>query len=298
MPTVEHRCRVCRSDTHELTTIHSDFSNVDFLLRRCDVCGLVFVTNPREDFASLYDAAYYRGEGADSSVHYTEEMRNPATIREYEWRGITRAVRHLCADTSVRWLDFGCGLGGLVRYARAHGFPSTYGYDQGWGADWAREHQIELLDEGQLAGLGGSFDVVTAIEVLEHIPDPLAPMEQIASLLRPGGVFFATTGNAAPHRDSFTDWGYVLPDVHVSYFEPRTLSEAYRRVGLEPVPTGYLPGHDDIIRYKILKTVGGSSRNLRERLVPWRFASRVADRRYRVSEQPIARKPTRRINQA
>jgi SAM-dependent methyltransferase len=286
-------CPICGSDTAELATIRSDFSHVDFAFRRCHTCGLVFVANPREDFAALYDAAYYRGDGADSFVNYIEEMGNPDTIRVYEWRGITRAVRSLCDGPTVRWLDFGCGLGGLVRHARAHGFADVYGYDQGWGADWAREHGIELLDEQQLRDSAGTFDVVTAIEVVEHIPGPLGPMEQIASLLRPGGVFFLTTGNAAVHRDSFTSWKYVHPDIHVTYFEPRTLSEVYRRVGLEPVAAGFLPGHEDIIRYKVLRTLGLMSRNRLERVVPWPLAGRVIDRRYRLSEQPLARKPAR-----
>jgi SAM-dependent methyltransferase len=286
-------CPICGSDIADLATIRSEFSCVEFSFRRCDTCGLVFVANPRVDFASLYDAAYYRGQGADSFVNYIEEMGNPETIRAYEWRGITRAVQSLCVGKTVRWLDFGCGLGGLVRYARAHGFPNVYGYDQGWGADWARAHGIELLDDEQLRQQAASFDVVTAIEVVEHIPGPLGTMRQIASLLKPGGVFFLTTANAAVHRDSFTRWKYVHPDIHVAYFEPRTLHEAYRRVGLEPLAAGFLPGHEDIIRYKVLRTLGGTSRRRLERLVPWPVASRMVDRRYKLSNQPLARKPAR-----
>ena len=61
----------------------------------------------------------------------------------------------------------------------------------------------------------------------------------------------------------------------------------------EPLAAGFLPGHEDIIRYKILRTLRGTSRNRLERLVPWRVASRVVDRRYKLSEQPLARKPAR-----
>lgn len=286
-------CPICSSKTADLATIHSEFSQIDFFFRRCDNCGLVFVANPNENFASLYDAAYYRGDGADSFVNYLEEMGNPDTIREYEWRGITRAVETLCGARTVSWLDFGCGLGGLVRYARAHGFPNVYGYDQGWGADWARAHGVQLLDDDQLREHEGRFDVVTAIEVVEHIPGPLNTMRQIASLLKPGGRLFLTTGNAAPHRDSFTSWKYVHPDIHVAYFEPRTLTEAYVRAGLEPVKAGFLPGHDDIIRYKILRTLHGTTRNALERAVPWPIASRLADWRHQLSAQPQARKPVR-----
>lgn len=293
MPAAVHPCPICGCETADLATIRSDFSHEDFFFRRCDECGLVFVTNPPEDFVSLYDAAYYRGDGADSFVNYVEEMGNPRTIRAYEWRGITRAVQSLCDRQDARWLDFGCGLGGLVHYARANGFPNVYGYDQGWGADWARDHGIELLDDEQLSGQAESFDVITAIEVVEHIPGPVGTMERIASLLKPGGVFFLTTGNAAPHRDSFTAWKYVHPDIHLAYFEPRTLSEAYRRAGLQPLAAGFLPGHEDIIRYKVLRTLHGTSRNPLERLVPWGVVGRVIDRRYKLTEQPLARKPTR-----
>ena len=293
MPDPEQACPICSSATADLVTIRSDFSRVEFFFRRCEACGLVFVANPSVDFAALYDAAYYRGEGADSFVNYTQEMADPGTIRAYEWRGITRAVEELCQSKEVRWLDFGCGLGGLVHYARANGFPNVYGYDQGWGAEWAREHGTPLLDESELGEHADSFDVITAIEVVEHIPGPLGPMRQIASLLKPGGVFFLTTGNAAVHRDSFTKWKYVHPDIHVCYFEPRTLSEAYRRVGLEPMAVGFLAGHQDIIRYKILRTLGGTSRGSLERLVPWPFLSRLVDQRYKLSEQPLARKPAR-----
>jgi SAM-dependent methyltransferase len=284
-------CPICGSATADIGTVNSDFSHIDFTFRRCDTCGLSFIENPRMDFVSIYDAAYYRGEGADTFVNYVEEMGNPDTIRTYEWRGITRSVERLCGGKNIKWLDFGCGLGGLVRYARANGFPDVYGFDEGWGADWARAHGIELLDQDQLRKHKGTFDVITAIEVVEHVPAPLELMRQIAALLKPGGIFFLTTGNAAPHRDSFHTWKYVHPDVHVAYFEPRTLGELYKRVGLEPFAAGFLPGHEDIIRFKVLKTLGLSSRNVLERLVPWRIASRVVNRRHKVTDQPFARKP-------
>ena len=54
-----------------------------------------------------------------------------------------------------------------------------------------------------------------------------------------------------------------------------------------------MPGLDDIIRYKVLKTIGVRNRNFVERIVPWRLASRVVDRRHKVSALPLARRPTR-----
>jgi SAM-dependent methyltransferase len=291
MSASQHACPICGADTADIGSVRSDFSSIDFLFRQCDRCGLSFVANPRVDFAAIYDAEYYRGKGADTFVNYVDEMENPHTIRAYEWQGITRSVQALCGTKDLKWLDFGCGLGGLVRYAKHAGFGDVYGFDDGWAAEWAGQNGIPFLRRDELAVHEGTFDVVSAIEVVEHVPDPLSLMTQIAALLKPGGVFFLTTGNAEPHRDALTRWSYVHPDVHVSYFEPRTLAEVYKRVGLEPLTGGFLPGYEDIIRYKVLKTLRLSSRNILERLVPWRLAGRVVDRRHKITAQPLARKP-------
>ena len=282
---------MCGSTPTKLPPIRSEFSNTDFDFRRCESCGLTFVANPNTDFANLYNAEYYAGRGADSFVDYIGEMKNPNTVREYEWRGIVRAVTTLAGRHDVKWLDYGCGLGGLVRYARAHGVVDVYGYDDGFSAQWMRDHGIPSLTAEQLNAHPGRFDVVTAIEVMEHLTDPVGAMEHIASLLNPGGHFFLTTGNAEPHRARIERWSYVHPDVHVTYFEPRTLVEVYGRAGLEPVAAGFLPGYADIIRYKVLKTMRVRNRNVLERMVPWRLVSRAVDRRHKVSAQPLARRP-------
>jgi len=284
---------VCGNRPIELAPLRSEFSKTDFDFRRCEACGLSFVANPRVDFAALYDAEYYAGRGADTMVDYIGEMGNPKTIREYEWRGIYRAVTSLAGHQQVKWLDYGCGLGGLVRYARAQGVVDVHGYDDGFSARWIRDHGIPSLTAEELTQSTGQFDVITAIEVMEHLTDPVGAMTHIASLLKPGGHFFLTTGNAEPHRSRLTRWSYVHPDVHIAYFEPRTLVEVYRRAGLEPVSAGFVPGLDDIIRYKVLKTIGVRNQNFVERIVPWRLASRVVDRRHKVSAQPLARRPTR-----
>src|SRR5215469_15914148 len=91
-----------------------------FHFRRCRKCDFVCVADPCVDFARLYDDAYYRGRGADPHVDYFFELENPeSTIRQYEWRGIHRAVTLVLGEAGKpNWLDYGCGNGGLVRYLR------------------------------------------------------------------------------------------------------------------------------------------------------------------------------------
>jgi SAM-dependent methyltransferase len=248
------------------------------------------IANPRTDYGALYDEQYYAGNGADHCINYLAELNAPqTTLRRLEWRGILRAVGSLVGDLgSVEWLDFGCGYGGLVRAGRQAGVR-IHGYDEGWICGRAREEGIPVLDAEDLEGLKGTMDVVTAIEVLEHVLDPVAVLRQIRDLLKPGGILFLTTGNAKPHRNNLPSWSYVIPEIHLGYFEPETMAEAMRRSGFEPKFPGFLPGFTDIIHVKVLRFFGRCYSSAWERLVPWPLVTRVVDRRFQVTAHPVGR---------
>jgi SAM-dependent methyltransferase len=187
----------------------------------------------------------------------------------------------------VRWLDFGAGNGGLVRYVADHTPATAVGFEEGSIAASARERGIPM--QGSLAPeLNGRFDVVTAIEVLEHTLDPMAELRRIRKLLRPGGLFLFTTGNAAPFADRLTAWPYVVPEIHISFFEPETLERALAATGFT---TGRMPargGFDDILKFKVLKNLKIRRRSRLTDLVPAGPLAALADRRVRLRAHPIA----------
>jgi SAM-dependent methyltransferase len=241
----------------------------------------------------LYDERYYRGTGADPEVDYVTEMATEDTVREYEWRGILSAVTALVpVGPDTRWLDYGCGLGGLVRWVDENTRCSILGFDEGFAAQTLAACGIAHLGGDDLAAAQGTFDVITAIEVLEHAVYPIEMLRAMLVLLRPGGLLFLTTGNARPFRERLTSWSYTsIPDVHVGFFEPATLALALRTAGFEVLVPGYLPGYDDVIRYKVLKSLHLKRRRAAERAVPWRLLSRIVDARRGVSAMPLGRRP-------
>lgn len=104
----------------------------------------------------------------------------------------------------ARILDVGCG-GGLLSEALAHAGAIVTGIDLApTMIEVARLHAAESglqidyqsVEVGALAAAQpGSFDIVTCMEMLEHVPEPAATLDALARLVRPGGDVFVSTIN-------------------------------------------------------------------------------------------------------
>ncbi len=281
-------CKICAGSTLEVGSKNGRFKKQLFDLRHCPVCRYSFVTNPWTEYEGIYSDAYYQGAGADPLIDYNFDLQEPTqTAHFYEWRGVLSAVQSLTlTGESSTWLDFGCGMGGLVQYALTQGLGAQ-GFDQGTAAMRARAAGIPIIDSRQLELGEGTYDIVTAIEVLEHVEEPLRVLEQIRRLLRPGGLFFYTTGNAEPYRNRLLDWAYVVPEIHISFYEPTTMEIALRRTGFRPELPGYLPGFTDVLRYKVLKNLGVKRRSVWESALPWPVLSRAAQMYFKTLAHPV-----------
>jgi len=248
------------------------------------------VADPWTDYAAIYDAGYYRGEGADPYVDYYFELEHPEeSVRRYEWDGIITAVSSLRPlEKSTCWVDFGCGNGGLVRHVTSRVGCQIVGTDTGEIVTAARAKGIDIREDAELSSQEGKCDVVTAIEVLEHLTDPLPVLRRIRSLLKPGGLFFYTTGNARPFRKNITAWAYTIPEIHVSFYEPETMNRALRATGFRPESVGPVPGLDRMIRFKVLKRLGRRRYAWWQNLIPWAVIVPPLRRRLGIGELPIA----------
>ncbi|MWJ28205.1 bifunctional 2-polyprenyl-6-hydroxyphenol methylase/3-demethylubiquinol 3-O-methyltransferase UbiG [Halomonas sp. ZH2S] len=149
-----------------------------------------------------------------------------------------------------RVLDVGCG-GGILSESMAHRGAEVTGIDLGEAPlAVARLHaqassvtidyqciSVETLATQQ----PGEFDVVTCMEMLEHVPDPSSVIRACSTLVRPGGFVFFSTLNRTPKSYAFAILGaeYVLRLLprgthdYAKFIRPSEMATWSRESGLE-----------------------------------------------------------------
>ncbi len=219
---------------------------------QCMKCGLVYV-NPQESAKTLYRK--YRAMEDDVYAGQEGGRRLSAGI-------ILKRIGRYRRGGKI--LDIGCATGFLLDEARRQGWQAHGVELSDWAVKYAREHFNLEVSEGTVEDAHfppGSFDAVTMIDVLEHLPDPKKTLEEIRRILRPDGIVCVST----PDIDSFISrllggrwWG--IQQAHLYYFSKETLRSMLESAGF--VVKG-CAGHVRVFdRDYLSRRLGGYSRSL------------------------------------
>lgn len=147
-------------------------------------------------------------------------------------------------------LDVGCG-GGILSESMAHRGAKVTGIDLGEAPlGVARLHAEESGVEIDYRNISvealadeqpGQFDIITCMEMLEHVPDPASVIRACSQLVRPGGYVFFSTLNRTPKSYAFAILGaeYVLRLLprgthdYAKFIRPSEMAAWSRTSGLE-----------------------------------------------------------------
>jgi SAM-dependent methyltransferase len=222
----------------------------------CSSCGFVF-TSPRFSPAD-YDAIY----GGIPPSAATDGAFEVAKLARF--RRLASIVRRFQPEGGT-FLDFGCGDGGFLR---AYGDRAGRGFEVGSpGRRMAGPYPVITGDWGEVAGSAatplGSLDFIVAFDVLEHLPRLERDVRLVKTVLKPGGLFFASVPNieSLVARLMGKRWNMLLLE-HLWYFSPATFERFMQRLGFElvhlrPVPFDASVGH---IATRLAQTFGKTGR--------------------------------------
>ena len=226
-------CAVCSSE--DLRPFLTDLRDYQFgtdrmtEIRQCGVCGTVQqYPMPTQDEA----LAFYPEEYA----HYhpdTSQLRQ-FLISVY-FRNIVGLLGRLGCGPGSRLLDIGAGCGEKAAHLRrALGADVTCVEPNPKGAAAARDVFGLTTINGFFPNEDippGSFDFVYINHVIEHVPDPVALLNDIHEVLVPGGWIFGETENldSLSYRVFGRYWSLLHTPYHLFFFNDETLPKVFER---------------------------------------------------------------------
>ncbi|HWN10360.1 MAG TPA: class I SAM-dependent methyltransferase [Pyrinomonadaceae bacterium] len=198
----------------------------EFDILNCRDCGSIFTSSiPTLAHAQDYDDYY---SAANLTVPEFTHKRLDEIVAGFEkYRGANRL------------LEVGFGAGSFLQ-AAARG---------GWNVEGV-EISKTACDHSSAAGFktfcgelseahypDADFDVVIASELLEHVPEPSSIIREVARIVRPGGLFWATTPNAKglSSRLLGLEWSVLSPPEHLHLFSASGLKGLLLECGFRRV---------------------------------------------------------------
>jgi SAM-dependent methyltransferase len=164
-----------------------------------------------------------KGDFATFGEDYHGRFRPNLYTRIFGQRGplLRLVTKHV---SSGRLLDIGCGMGWWLSDAARHFRVSGCDYSEfALARARVRLPQAEAMVEADaneaLPFESGAYDVVTALDVVEHMRDPGVLISEASRLLRPGGLFAFTTPNPncfSARKWKPQDWHGVRDSTHIN----------------------------------------------------------------------------------
>ncbi len=192
----------------------------------CNGCGLVFLSS----FDHI-DAGFYENSRMHPAEFTVEDwLRETAADDERRFR----TFRPLITNRAV--LDFGCGNGGFLCRASSVARAVAGVEPEKRLQTYFKRAQLQVF--ASIHEVQPTFDVITLFHVLEHLPDPLSTLKELATKLNPGGRIIVEVPNANDallsfyKNEAFSQFTYW--SCHLFLFNQNTLTLLGAKADLEP----------------------------------------------------------------
>ena len=236
---MERLCGICGGVLTDAGSVPGYQEPNTYAILDCRTC-YTMVADPRKVDARVYDAIYAVPGGAPGYDRYFQYARHIVRARD-PLRYLTTRVdaawgvyQALSKYRAVSVLEAGCGLGYLT-YALKRGGYDVLGIDVSQEAvtkatrAYGDLYKTESI-ESYARSSEQTFDGVVMVEVIEHLENPIAAIEDAVRLLSPGGCLVLTTPNRSYYGYDQI-WSTDLPPVHLWWFSEDSIKALASRVG-------------------------------------------------------------------
>jgi 2-polyprenyl-3-methyl-5-hydroxy-6-metoxy-1,4-benzoquinol methylase len=191
-------CPVCGSGDFQPFALNAWSSGaLHFAQVRCKNCGLLISQPQVSDIGACeyYSHSYYEELWPDADALWAQNTRDHST---YE----LPLMRKLWADwpppAGGRAIEIGCGYGAVMHLLSRAGYRVVGSEISRRAALYCRHRALNVV-QGSVPGAPfpkAWFDIVLSLQVIEHVHDPRAFLDELVSLARPGGIVVIATEDA------------------------------------------------------------------------------------------------------
>lgn len=222
-------CPFCKVPTNYIFTIIR--FNPSFDIYKCVFCKLLLKKQNQTSFSNYYDKGYYLGS---NQYYYIDERKYERYFKEV-WQARVTTIKKF-KSPPAKVLDVGCSFGGFVRTFLEHQYDAE-GMDISSFAIAEAKKDFRLRNRlfcSDLLNFSSKkkYDIITLIEVLEHLPYPDLVFQKLSELLNPNGLLVIQTANFEGLQAILQgrNYHYFLPG-HLFYYSKSNLISFLKSFG-------------------------------------------------------------------
>jgi 2-polyprenyl-3-methyl-5-hydroxy-6-metoxy-1,4-benzoquinol methylase len=200
----------------------------------CKKCTLRFVS-PRYLAADIYDNDYF--QGASHGFGFTNYEDDKIASRAYLIKFL-KWIKKYSNKSKIKLLDVGAANGYFVKLANDYGFNASGIEISNSAVEWAKKLD-RPVSQGTLETMEGDnrYEVITALDVLEHVPEPLNFLVTARTRITDDGILLLNVPNLGSifSKISGEKWHAYLPPEHWIYFNKNSINKMLNMAGFEVI---------------------------------------------------------------